>query len=191
MSIKYPKMPEHLDRRRKMLAKDISAAIAFKRQGKSCAEIARIFGISETAAKYWTNPEWRERAKGKSRIARRKRWVNLTNEEKKDDNRRTVAVLMRKRELQPEYKKYADQTHYKYAKTVTARNTRKMYYSKNATRLNQLQRSQYQKHRENRLQKRKEYVAKNIDIIRQKMREYYWKNREDILNKHKERRAKK
>ena len=187
--MKYPRMPEHLDRRRKMLIKDIMRATQMRRMGKSYAEIGRTFGISETAAKYWVNPEWRELAKEKARKVRRERWGRLTSKEKKEGNEKTVAVLMRKRAIQPEYKEYSDQTHYKYAKTKKASDTRRKYHSQNKGHLNELQHVQYLKHRTERIASRKEYVQKNIEIIRQKSREYYQKNRERILARHKRIRA--
>lgn len=186
--MKYPRLPEHLDQRRKMLSADIAKAATMKRAGKTYAAIAREFGISETAAKYWTNPEFRERAKENARVARRKRWQRLSPQQKADDNRRTVQVLMRKRRIQPEYKEYADKTHYKYAGTHRASATRRRYYTANRSHLNRLQHASYLKHREKRLQARRRYVRTNYATILEKSKAYYRANREKILARHKARR---
>lgn len=113
----------------------------------------------------------------------------MSTRQKEEANKRTVEVLMRKRKLQPEYKEYADETHYRYAKTPKSSETRKKYWSRNKESLSKKQHAQYLKHRKKRLASRKEYVAKNIVEIRRQMREYYYKNRERILKKQKERRS--
>jgi len=188
--VKYPRMPEHLDRRRKLLTKDIARAMQMKAKGKTYAAIGRALGVSETAAKYWMNPEYREVVREKARIRSRTKFHQMTDDEKKEVNRQTVQTLMRKRALQPEYKEYADQTHYKYTATPKASKTRRKYYAKNAQRLNEIQRAQYQKHRAKRLAYSKIYVAEHLEEIRRKSREYYQKNKEKVLARHKERRAK-
>lgn len=171
-----------------MLSKDIAKALKLKALGKSYAAIGRVFGISETAAKYWVEPDYRERVKEKSRIARRKRWLKLSRTDKKRDNQRTTDVLMRKRKLQPEYKEYSNQIHYKYAETKKASITRKSYWKRNKERLNVLQRKQYLKHKEARLEVRKRYYKENRKEILSKMNAYYQKNKAKILKRNKEKR---
>lgn len=189
--MKYPRMPEHLDRRRKMLSVDIALAKKMRRQGASYASIGRRFGVSETAAKYWTNSDFREHAKEQARNARRELWLTMSPEQKADAKRASVETMMRKRKIQPEYKEYADDTHYRYAATPKASETRKKYWQKNKSLLNERQKRQYLNHREIRQAGQRAYYQKNKAEILRKSKEHYLSNRHTILQKNKEKRAQK
>lgn len=169
----YPRLPEQLDRRRKILSKDIEKARQLRKQGKGYAYIGRVFGISETSAKYWTNDAYRELAKASALARSTKKYHSASAEEKREKNQKTIDTLIRKRKIQPEYKEYSDETHYRYAKTQKASETRKKYWSTNTDRLNKLQKIQYQKHHEKRTQAKREYYKKNREKILEKMRKDY------------------
>lgn len=156
-------MPENLDRRRKMMSEDVARAVKMRESGRSYAEIGRKFSISEVAAKYWTNPEWRKIAKERARIRSREKYASLSDTDKKRVNKETTEILMRKRALQPEYKEYADSTHYRYAKTKKASTTRKEYYARNKAKMKKTQHDNYQKHREKRLKYSREYYKKKCN----------------------------
>jgi hypothetical protein len=156
-----------------MLSADIERARKMKRHGESYAQIAREFGISETSARYWTDDDFRRVTKEKALARSTKKYRESSSEEKKEKNQKTIETLIRKREIQPEYKKYSDETHYRYAKTPQASKTRKRYWSKNKTRLNELQKIQYDKHKQKRLAGRRQYYKENREKILEKMRKAY------------------
>lgn len=172
-----------------MLKSDIATACRMKSSGKSIAQIAQHFSVGEGTIEYWVYPNERERLKRKARERMRRVRERWTSEQKAANNASTVETLMRKKKIQPEYKEYSDETHYRYVGTPKANRTRRKYYEKNSERLNEYQRKQYRKHREKRLASSKIYVAQHLEEIRKKMRDYYWNNRGRILAKHKERRA--
>lgn len=187
--MKYPRLPEHLDRRKKMLSEDIAKAKILRKQGKSYKEIGEVFGVSETAAQYAIDTSFRERAKERARLRSKKVYAESSPQDKARKNQQTVVTLMRKRELQPEYKTYSDKTHYKYANTLKASETRKKYYADNADEMRKKLRAQYKKHKAKRLVSRREYVKKNYAEILAKSKAYYCQNKDKILAKHKAKRS--
>lgn len=183
-------MPARLDRRRKLMPQDIALAKRMKSSGKSIALIAQHFACGEKTIEYWVYPNERQRIKKKQAARMRKLRESWTLEDKAKNNARTIDVLMRKRNIQPEYKTYADETHYRYMRTPKSGETRRKYYAENKKRLNEIQHTQYRKHRAKRLASRKIYVAEHLEEIRRKCREYYQKNKEKVLARNRERRAK-
>lgn len=187
--MKYPRFPEHLDRRKKMFLKDILKAKILRKQGKSYKYIGEQFGVSETAAQYAIDDAYRARAKEKARLRSSKVYAGLSKRERAEKNQQTVETLKRKREIQPEYKEYSDETHYRYVKTLKAADTRRKYYAKNVDKMRELLRTRYHKNKVKLLEARKKYVKKNYKKILANSKAYYYANREKILARQKEKRS--
>lgn len=186
--MKYPRLLEELDRRRRMFAKDIKQARILKAKGISYAAIARMLNISETSVKYWTDENYRLRARESARQRSRKRFAVLSEEEKKAENKRTMAILMRKKDIQIEYRKYAAETSKKYSRSKRGKETRKRRRKENLLADKAYQRTQYQKHRIARLEARKKYVKENYQKILADAKAYYQANKEKVLARQKSKR---
>jgi len=58
--MKFPRLPEKFDHRKKLMMKDIKIIRKLRKAGKSVLSIARKFHVSPTIIYYWTNNKYRQ-----------------------------------------------------------------------------------------------------------------------------------
>jgi len=58
--MKYPRLPEYLDRRKKLMSADIKKIRRLRKTGIYAKEIAKLFHVSTAMIYYWTNEKLRQ-----------------------------------------------------------------------------------------------------------------------------------
>lgn len=150
--MKYPRLPETKDLRKKMLLKHVALMLKMKKQGVKHKQLAKHFKVSDSTIDYWLYPYLRER----------KRIRNDDPEKKKASTRKTVA---RKRKIQPEYNKYNYFLSNLYYKTEKGKKARWAYRKRNIEKMRLKEKENYYKHREKKLAQKRKYYLKNMKII--------------------------
>lgn len=146
--MKYPRLPETKDLRKKMLLTHVALMLKMKRQGIKHKQLAKHFKVSDSTVDYWLYPHLRER----------KRIRSEDLEKKKVSLRKTVA---RKRKIQPEYKKYNLYLQSKYYKSENGKKARREYRKKHLTKMREKDKVNYYKHRDKKLAYKKKYYLKS------------------------------
>lgn len=68
--MKFPRLDETLDRRRKLMTKDISVIFALQRRGNSITSIARKFGVATGTIRRYLDVDYKNRANDRT-----KKWL--------------------------------------------------------------------------------------------------------------------
>lgn len=145
--MKYPRLPETKDLRKKMLSRHVTLMLKMKRQGVKHKQLAKYFKVSDSCIDYWLYPHLRER----------KRTRNYGPEKKRIS---VLKTLKRKRQIQPEYNKYNNALSNKYYKTKEGKKARREYRKKNKAYFLKKDKEYYYKHREKKLAAKRKYYQK-------------------------------
>jgi hypothetical protein len=136
---KYPRLPEKLDARRKLMEEDIIELREERKKGLSYKELAEMFGVSKTACRYHCDDEYKKR-KNKRRyelIKKRESWDKEYKEKRQKDKHKYY---------REGYQKFAERAEWKGKKTYQWK--KKRYHSDEEFRekTKKQAREQYRKH---------------------------------------------
>lgn len=109
--IKYPRLPEHLDRRKKVSEKQKLELINLRKLDKkewTYRKLAEKYGITYCTASRICNPEQYEKAKAQTIKIFMEKYRNNPEFRKREDER--VKTLIKRREkIDPKFNKYQNQ----------------------------------------------------------------------------------
>lgn len=122
--MKYPRLPEKLDRRKKLFKKDIQKIREKRKNGISVKLLAKIYDVSRTLIYYWTNPKINKLIKEHARKCRKEKSELARN----NDNLYTKYIS----KVNPLYKKWQLEIYKKYYEThkIQIKKYMKEYYHK-------------------------------------------------------------
>ena len=61
--LKFPRLSQELDRRKKLMDEDIKEIRILKEKGLSMVEIAKMYNVSYSSIYFWTNKKFREKVR--------------------------------------------------------------------------------------------------------------------------------
>lgn len=99
---KFPRLPQELDRRKKLMKEDIEEIRELKKDGLSMLTIAKIYNVSQALICYWTNEKFREKVRKDA--AQYKRSTEAIKRHKEID-RKSILYKMRVHSALRKYRK--------------------------------------------------------------------------------------
>ena len=155
-------MPEELDKRKKLMKKDIDLLKKLDKKGYSREELASLFNVTKTCIRYHTDDEYRKYnidGASKRELAKRKH-----SKYKKLLVIKNNVRIKKRKEIQPEYKEYIN---------AISRKAVAKYNKNNREKNLECQK----KWRENNKEHLKQYYLDNKEKYAKRSRDWYIKNR--------------